>query len=363
MTSSADITVAVMGSHSALDVCRGAKNLGMKTLVVSEKGRGTPYSKYYKTDGENGCVDEIIELDKFKDIMRPEIQTDLARRNVIFIPHRSFEVYVNDYTAIENAQFKIFGNKHLLKMEERGIKPNQYDYLDEARIRYPKRYAKSVDIDRLCMVKVLEKARGFERAFFLTASPADFEVQTQKMLADGTITKEALDAAVIEEFVVGVQVNLNFFYDPLHKRLELMGTDTRRQTNLDGFLRIPGIAQDRALEKLAVTYEEAGHIAVTMLESMLEPAFEIGERFVAACEKLSPGGVVGPFGLQSMIIPGPPKKDFVVFDVSPRMPGSPGIAATPYGAYFHGRPISAGERVAMLIKDASESGRLGSIIS
>ncbi|RTZ82350.1 MAG: 5-formaminoimidazole-4-carboxamide-1-(beta)-D-ribofuranosyl 5'-monophosphate synthetase, partial [SAR324 cluster bacterium] len=30
-----------------------------------------------------------------------------------------------------------------------------------------------------------------------------------------------------------------FFYSTLTGELELMGTDTRRQTNLDGFLRLP----------------------------------------------------------------------------------------------------------------------------
>ena len=32
-------TIAVLGSHSALDVCRGAKDEGFKTLVIVQKGR------------------------------------------------------------------------------------------------------------------------------------------------------------------------------------------------------------------------------------------------------------------------------------------------------------------------------------
>ena len=49
-----NLTIATLGSHSALDVCRGAKNLGFKTLVVTEKGREKTYEKYYKTDGKLG---------------------------------------------------------------------------------------------------------------------------------------------------------------------------------------------------------------------------------------------------------------------------------------------------------------------
>ncbi len=359
-----DITIAVLGSHSALDVCRGAKNLGFRTLVVGQKGRSAPYAKYYATAGVLGCVDEVIELDRFKDIAREDVQQKLAERNAVFIPHRSFEVYLGDYDLIEKGlKFPIFGNKHLLRIEERDAKPNQYDVLRAGGIRYPLHFPSPEQIDRLCIVKVLEEVRGFERAFFLAASPAEFKAVSQRLIAQHCITREGLAKAVIEEFVVGVQVNLNFFYDPLAGRLELMGTDTRRQTNLDGILRIPAPEQQAALEKITVQYEEAGHIAVTMLESMLEQAFDMGERFVAACKKFSPMGVVGPFGLQSMIIPGPPKKEFVVFDVSPRMPGSPGIAATPYGAYLHCRPLSAGERVALLIKEAAEAGNLAEVTS
>ena len=45
-------------------------------------------------------VDDVITLDKFADILKPEVQNELIKRNAIFIPHRSFEVYINDYDAI-----------------------------------------------------------------------------------------------------------------------------------------------------------------------------------------------------------------------------------------------------------------------
>lgn len=363
-------TIAILGSHSALDVCRGAKDLGFKTLVIMQKGRDKTYAKYFFSKGELGCVDEVIELDKFSDILKPEIQRELIKRNCIFIPHRSFEVYINDYNAIEK-KFKVpmFGNRFLLKAEERGVKPNQYDLLDEAKIRYPKQFSPLAggpkDIDRLCLVKVLEKARGFERAFFLADSFENYKNISQKLIDEGKITKEALTKGVIEEFIAGVQVNFNFFYSPLDDRLELVGTDTRRQTNLDGVLRLPGDFQEKLLDKneFQLKYEEAGHIAVTVLESLLEDAFSIGERFVAATKKLIKPGVIGPFGLQATITAGPPKKEIIVFDVSPRMPGSPGIFATPYSNYLYGENLSMGKRVAMEIKKAIETGKLKEILS
>ncbi len=359
-------TIAVLGSHSALDVCRGAKDLGFKTLVIVQKGRDKTYAKYYKSQNGLGCVDEVIELDKFSDILSDKVQKQLIDRNCIFIPHRSFEVYINDYDAIEK-KFKVpmFGNRFLLKVEERGVKPNQYDLLEKAQIRFPKQFTpiKSglkdpKDIDRLCIVKVLEKERGFERAFFLVETYEQYKLESEDKLLKGQITKEQLDSAVIEEFIIGVQVNFNFFYSPISKRLELIGTDTRRQTNIEGLVKTPSMYQQSIMQKIPIKYEEAGHIAVTVLESLLEDAFSMGEKFVKASQDLMSPGVIGPFGLQTVITAGPPKKEIIVFDVSPRMPGSPGIFSTPYSGYLYGQNISMGKRVAMEIKEAIEKNSL-----
>lgn len=361
-----NITIAAIGSHSALEVARGAKDEGFKNVIVCEKGRELTYTKYYKTNGDVGCVDEVILVDKFKDILNPDIQQQLLDRNAIFVPNRSFEVYVNDYEAIEqDFKVKMYGNKKLLRIEERGFHPNQYDLLDAAQIRYPKQFMDPKDIGRLCIVKVLEKERGFERAFFFVNSEASYKHESERLLAQGKITEDALKKAVIEEFIVGVQVNFNFFYSPISQRLELLGTDTRRQTNLDGMLRLPGNLQSKILDDhhVEIKYEEASHTAVTILESLLEQAFAMGERFVTASKKFTPPGIIGPFALQSMIIAGPPKKEIVVFDVSPRFPGSPGITATPYSGYHFGSPVNVGRRIAMEIKEAISNNRLEEIIS
>ena len=398
-------TIAVLGSHSALDVCRGAKDEGFQTLVIAEKGREKTYSIYYKIQHktyvipdlgredlsshkkidslrqlaergndnkirkndkiEMGCVDECLVLDKFNEILLPKIQELLRKKNCIFIPNRSFEAYLNfDYSAIEKRfQIPIFGNRFLLKIEERGTRPNQYDLLDTAKIRYPKHFSDPASIDRLCLVKVSEKMRKFERAFFLANSFKEFIKKSQELKVRGKITKNALNKAVIEEFVVGAQVNFNFFYSPIFRGLELLGTDTRRQTNLDGILRLPAMYQNEILQSQPITYEEAGHQSVTVLESLLEKAFEMGEKFVTASQKLYPPGIIGPFALQTIITSGPPKKDIIVIDVSPRMPGSPGISATPYASYLYGQPLSVGKRVAMEIKQALKLSKLDSILT
>lgn len=358
-------TIATLGSHSALEICRGAKDEGFATVVIAEKGREQTYNRYFKTVDRLGCVDTCLVLPKFADILAPEHQAFLKERHAIFIPHRSFEAYLNfDYEAIENTwQVATFGNKKLLRIEERNAKPNQYDLLKDGGIRYPLHFSNPKDIDRLVIVKVQEKARAYERAFFLVSSPAEYESVSQNMLAEGKIEQSALDSAVIEEFVVGPQVNFHFFYSPLTERLELIGTDTRRQTNLDGVLRLPAMHQTAALEKIALSYEEAGHIATTVLESLLEQVFAMGEAFVSAAKKASDRGIIGPFALQSIIAAGAKKKELIVIDVSPRMPGSPGITATPYTRYLYGQPISMGQRVAQEIRDAIQEDALEKLIT
>jgi 5-formaminoimidazole-4-carboxamide-1-(beta)-D-ribofuranosyl 5'-monophosphate synthetase len=353
-------TIATLGSHSALDVCAGAKAHGFPTLVVCQKGREKTYDHYYKTSGNVGCVDQTIVLSKFKEILSPEVQSQLKEVNSIFIPNRSFEVYLNDYEAIEkDFQVPMFGNKFLLRMEEREGALTQYDLLEKAGIRFPQQFKDPKKIDRLCIVKAQEKERTFERAFFFVSTPEEFEREYQRRLAEGKINPDS--PVVIEEYMVGVQVNYIFFYSPLEKRLELLGTDTRRQTNISGLVNMPASEQMMLPKDFHVQFEEAGHIAVTTLESMLEQAFEIGEKFVRATQEVSAPGVIGPFSLQAMIVAGPPKKDIVVFDVSPRMPGSPGVAATPYTNYLFGKPMSVGERVALEVKNAVSANALSQV--
>jgi 5-formaminoimidazole-4-carboxamide-1-(beta)-D-ribofuranosyl 5'-monophosphate synthetase len=347
-----NITIGVLGGHSALDVCRGAKKLGFRTLAVCQKGRDKTYSQYYKTREEKGIVDEVILVDKFSDITKKEIQDKLRKLNTIFIHNRYFWVYC-DFNKIENEFLvPIFGTRTMLKLEERDVPKNQYYLLEKAGVRLPKLFKSPKDINKLVIVKVNEAQRGYERAFFFATDFESYKKKSDEMIAKGTITKEALQKAVIEEFIVGAQVNFNYFYSSLTDELEIMGTDTRRQTNLDGLIRLPADQQLEVLKYMQPKIIETGHIAVTTKESIIEKIFELGEKFVAACKKEHPPGIIGPFALQGAISAESGKEEPVIFDVSLRIPGSPGTMFTPYTSYLYHEPISYGERVAMEIQDA-----------
>ena len=57
------------------------------------------------------------------------------------------------------------------------------------------------------------------------------------------------------------------------------------------------------------------------------------------------------------------KEEFVAFDVSMRIPGSPGTRFTPCTTYLYGEPMSYGERIALELKKAIEHDRLIEILS
>ena len=359
-----NITIGVLGGHSGLDVCRGAKKHGFRTIAVCQKGREKTYTKYYKTRGDGrGCVDETIVLDKFSDITKPNVQEELRKKNTIFIHNRYFWVYF-DFNDIENNfNVPIYGTRSMLKLEERDVPKNQYYLLEKAGIRFPKIYKSPQDIDKLAIVKVNESIRGYERAFFYAINYDDYKKKSQGLLSNKLITKEALEKAVIEEYVIGAQVNFNYFYSVIDDELEIMGTDTRRQTNLDGLVRLPANEQLEVLKYLKPKIIETGHIAATTKESIIEKIFDLGEKFVKTTQRECPPGIIGPFALQGAIAADKGKEEMVVFDVSMRIPGSPLTRFTPHSGYLYGDSISYGERIAMEIKKAIEMDKLKEIVT
>lgn len=357
------IRIGSLGGHSALDVCRGAKKEGFETVVVAVKGREKTYQTYYKTRGNKGCIDHVIVVDSFDDISTPAVQQQLRDLNVIFIHSRYFWVYC-DFNKIEN-DFKvpIFGTRQLVRKEERDEEKNQYYLLNHAGIPTPKQFDDPRKIDQLVIVKPSEAERSYERAFFLANNYEEYKERGEQMVASERITRESLETAVIETFVLGPQLNLNYFYSPLSGEVELLGTDTRRQTNLDGILRLTAPQQMEVLKHVETKYIENGHQSVTIKESLLEKAFEAGERFVNATKDVYNPGIIGPFALQGAVTAGPPKEEFYVFDVSMRIPGSPGTMFTPYSGYLYGDSMSVGQRIAMEIKEAIAQGRLAEVVT
>lgn len=348
------IRVGVLGSHSALEIGHGAKQEGFEVVVICQKGREKTYTKHYKN-----LFDHVLLLDKFSDMVNEENQQKLRELNTVFIPNRSFSVYVG-YDDIENKLLvPMLGNRYILRSEERNAPRNQYYLLKKSGIKTPRTFSSYKEIDKLAIVKVPEKERKIERAFFYASSPEEFKKRAEERIEKGIIDRGELEKAVIEEYVVGAKFNANYFYSPITDEVELLGFDRRIQTDLDGVLDLPA---DQQLEaKIAPQNIEIGHTGATMRESQLEKIFDAGEKFVSACKKEYPPGMIGLFALQGAMTK---QLEFFVFDVSPRIPGCPCVEPTsPYAKYKYGKEVGPGRRVGMEIKMAVEKDRLGEIIT
>ncbi len=73
--------------------------------------------------------------------------------------------------------------------------------------------------------------------------------------------------------------------------------------------------------------------------------------------------MIGPFALQGAITAGPPTEELLVFDVSMRIPGSPGTMFTPYTGYMYGENISVGRRLAREVKQAMADDNLSALLT
>jgi 5-formaminoimidazole-4-carboxamide-1-(beta)-D-ribofuranosyl 5'-monophosphate synthetase len=348
------VRIGVLGSHSALEIASGAKQEGFETVVVCQNGREKTYARYYRN-----IFDNFIFLDKFSDITSPEIVKQLTELNTVFVPNRSFSVYAG-YEAIEQKfTVPLMGNRALLRTEERNTPRNQLFLLQQAKIATPKTFKSPKEIDRLAIVKVPEKQRAIERAFFYASSPQEYEKTAEKRIQQGIITREALQEAIIEEYVIGAKFNANLFWSPLNDDIDLLGFDRRIQTDLDGVLDLP--AQEQMELNIPTQNIEIGHMGATMRESQIEKVFEAAEKFVQTCKKEYPPGMIGLFALQGAITK---DLEFYVFDVSPRVPGCPCVEPTsPYMKYKYGVEVGPGKRVAMEIKRALRKGRLSEVVT
>jgi 5-formaminoimidazole-4-carboxamide-1-(beta)-D-ribofuranosyl 5'-monophosphate synthetase len=104
----------VLGSHSALALGMAAKAFGAKTLLVAEKGREEIYTRDHRH-----LYDHVVLVNKFKDILSPEVMTELLEYNTVWVPHRSFTVYVG-IDGIENDfGIPIYGSRMMLRSEDR----------------------------------------------------------------------------------------------------------------------------------------------------------------------------------------------------------------------------------------------------
>ena len=364
--------IGVLGSHSALDTCDGAISEGFETVAVCQKGREKTFANYFRAQRDRsgnivrGTVDETIVLDKFADILRPEVQNSLMKNNVLFVPNRSLVAYCG-IDAVENDfAVPMVGSRNLLRSEERGGERDYYWILEKAGLPFPKKVEKPEDIDGLTIVKVHHKVKKLERGFFTVKDYDQFVHKSEELISQGVIEKDFLKHARMEQYIIGPVFNLDFFYSPLEEKgekLELLGIDWRFESSLDGYARLPG-KQQVELEEMGVIpeYTVCGHNSATLRESLLDNAFAMAEKYIEASKKHYDPGLIGPFCLQTCV-----DKDlkFFIYDVAPRIGEEP-TSICPWDT-LRKRPMEKRneyrQKTSMEIRRAIEQERLEEIIT
>jgi 5-formaminoimidazole-4-carboxamide-1-(beta)-D-ribofuranosyl 5'-monophosphate synthetase len=77
------ITVGTIGSHSALNIFKGAKEEGFKTVCVCKKENEIMYKRF-------PLADQIIRIKEYTDLLDETVQQKLKQANTILVPHGSF---------------------------------------------------------------------------------------------------------------------------------------------------------------------------------------------------------------------------------------------------------------------------------
>lgn len=342
-----ELTIATLGSHSSLHILKGAKEEGFKTAVVCEKGREVPYQRFR-------VADEFIMVDHFSEITSEEVQQELREMNSIVVPHGSFVAYAGLDNIETIFEVPMFGNRDILRWEsERDL---ERKLMVESGIRIPKKIEDPNEIDGTVMVK-FPGARG-GKGYFVASSPEEFDETIQLMLKRKWIEDSDIADAHIEEYVSGCNYCIHFFYSALNDEVEVLGMDSRYESNIDGLVRIP--AKDQLEIGLSPSYVITGNHPVVMRESLLPQVFEIGDNIVEGAKKLVPPGMNGPFCLQTLVND---NLEVVVFEMSARSDGGTNtfMHASAYSYLRFGEMMSMGRRVAREIKTAAEKDLLEDI--
>lgn len=367
------LRIGMTASHSALDICDGAIEEGFPTVAYCQQGREKTYSEYFKAHRNStgrvvrGMVDKAIVMPHFNGVLDSSMQAEMRKRNVVYIPNRSFTSYCGIDQIENDFRVPLFGSRNMLRMEERTEEQDYYWILEKAGLPYPEAIASPEDIDCLVIVKLHHAQKKLERGFFTCASYQEYQEKSQALLTEGVIDQESLAGARIERYVIGPVFNLNFFYSPLAEegeRLELLGVDWRFESSLDGHVRLPAPQQmTMPIHQQIPEMTVVGHNTATIRESLLEKAFELGEKFIKASKEHYAPGIVGPFCLQTCI-----DKDmnYYIYDVAPRLGGGTNVHVSvghPYGNALWRKPMSSGRRIAMELRMAAEQDRLLEVLT
>lgn len=329
--------IATLGSHSALQILKGAHDEGFKTICIAISDRISLYNRF-------SFIDKIIEIKKYSDF--PKVENQLIKEHAIIIPHGSFVAYLG---AENNKKMKVpyYGNKNVLDWES--DRKMQRDWLIQSGIPVPKRFKKGEKINSPVIVKSYGAAGG--NGYFFAKNQKDF---------DRKIKSFKPKEFIVQEYVIGVPLYIHYFYSPITNNLEILSIDKRYESNVDSLGRIP--SQNQQGLGIEPSFVVVGNSPLVLRESLLAEAFEMGERVVAKSKELILSGLWGPFCLETIITP---EQKFSIIEISCRIVAGTNlfINGSPYASLYWDKEVSTGRRIAMEIKEAVKVNKLKKILN
>jgi 5-formaminoimidazole-4-carboxamide-1-(beta)-D-ribofuranosyl 5'-monophosphate synthetase len=337
-------SIATLGSHCALQVLKGAKDEGFKTILVCEKKRENLYRRFK-------FIDKLILVDTFLELSEQKCASQLKDEDAIIIPHGTL-ISQMDSSQIESIKIPIFGNKWILRWEsDRKMKEK---LMIESNLNVPKTIPNPKDISSLVIAKRHGAAGG--KGYFLTTSEKDYVKKRDKLIAQGIIKGD--NDLYLQEYAFGVSAYLQYFYSPLTDELEFFGVDRRYESDIDGLGRIP--APQQIDIDLIPSFNVIGNSPIVLRESLLDEVYSMGERFVDAAKKLVTPGMNGPFCLEGVY---DDNGKFTTFEFSARIVAGTNlyVDGSPYSTFLYNEPMSMGRRIAREIKKARKENQLTKI--
>ncbi|MDP2624938.1 MAG: formate--phosphoribosylaminoimidazolecarboxamide ligase [Candidatus Peregrinibacteria bacterium] len=332
-----DYRIATIGSHTALQILKGAKDEGFRTICVVTPETRKIYELF-------GVADELIEIDHYRNFA--QIEAELKHHNAIVIPHGSFVSYLG-HEGVKALDLMHYGTKGILEWEADRTKERVW--LDKAGLKLPQIFASPEAINRPVIIKFHGAQGGF--GYFIAKSPEEFYERIKEYPEE----KEY----VIQEYIVGVPVYAHFFYSPVTEELEIMSFDKRYESNADSIGRIA--AKDQIEADIHTSYTITGNIPLVVRESLLPSLYEMGENVVKTSRELVGEGLFGPFCLEGIM---DTNLNYFVFEISARIVAgtNPYINGSPYTWLRYNEPMSTGRRIARDIKEAIEKGELEKVL-
>jgi 5-formaminoimidazole-4-carboxamide-1-(beta)-D-ribofuranosyl 5'-monophosphate synthetase len=343
------LTIGTLGSHSALNILKGAKEEGFKTISICKKQDAIIYKKF-------PLADEIIFVKNFTELLDEKLQQRLRDLNVVLIPHGSFTAYLSTEQLMNDLNVPMFGNRMLLHWEASRTK--QEEWLRSAGLKLPKTYKRPSEIKGLAIAK-LPGAKG-GRGYFLVSSAQAFDRKVNDMVKRRLLSKEDVKQIHLQEYVLGLNVYPHYFGSILEDDVEFLGVDRRYESAVDAIGRIPATEQLEA--DINPTYTIVGNIPITLRESLLPELMRMGDNVMQKAAELAPPGIIGPFCLETVITD---TLEIYTFEVSARIVAGTnvGIGTGPYAYLKFGQNMYAGRRIALEIKNGLRKSRIKEIVA